>query len=396
MELKTRIVLRNDSTANWLANESQVLLKGEVGIEFLPDGKAKMKVGDGTKTWAQLDYFGDDSLTGDNLSVEVADGVISIKGFKEAVTGAQLIKGADGTLSWQSPDTTTEGLAATIEVLKSDVSNLQAVVGEDANGETPATGLFALINEKADIDDVYTKDEVKATIQQVKYEIFDKPANTIVDYRDKEIRVMCPADTVWELQNVGASGDSSKYYISLKAYAPNESVVSFKEDLAQIISDETMYFFEGNDFAGIDEYGRKYSIVWLPVAGYDAATQTWTYYGANSATSKYIGWHYTVAWYDADGNMVGTDTIRINLSNEDCHNTVEPFYMNGVVKEVSLNGTLLDIVNGRVDITAPISSDEQDKVSIAEDGTMEVNSLNVSKLIQTEGEELILNGGSSK
>lgn len=55
--LKTRIVLRNDSTSNWLTNESQVLLKGEVGIEFLADGKVKMKVGDGTKTWAELDYF---------------------------------------------------------------------------------------------------------------------------------------------------------------------------------------------------------------------------------------------------------------------------------------------------------------------------------------------------
>lgn len=57
-ELKTRIIIRNDSTTNWLTNESVVLLKGEVGIEFLSQGKAKMKVGDGVKTWAQLPYFG--------------------------------------------------------------------------------------------------------------------------------------------------------------------------------------------------------------------------------------------------------------------------------------------------------------------------------------------------
>lgn len=57
-ELRTRIVLRNDSTANWLANESVVMLKGEVGIEFLANGQAKMKIGDGVKTWAQLPYFG--------------------------------------------------------------------------------------------------------------------------------------------------------------------------------------------------------------------------------------------------------------------------------------------------------------------------------------------------
>lgn len=59
-QLNTRIVLRNDTTANWLASSSQVLMKGEVGIEFLADGKVKIKIGDGTKTWSELDYFGSD------------------------------------------------------------------------------------------------------------------------------------------------------------------------------------------------------------------------------------------------------------------------------------------------------------------------------------------------
>ena len=57
-ELRTRIVLKNDSTTNWLTNESTVLLKGEVGVEFQVDGKTKIKIGDGIKTWAQLPYFG--------------------------------------------------------------------------------------------------------------------------------------------------------------------------------------------------------------------------------------------------------------------------------------------------------------------------------------------------
>ena len=56
--LNTRIVIRNDSSVNWLTNKSAVLLKGEIGIEFLANGKVKMKVGDGTKTWEQLPYFG--------------------------------------------------------------------------------------------------------------------------------------------------------------------------------------------------------------------------------------------------------------------------------------------------------------------------------------------------
>ena len=54
----TRIVLRNDSTAKWLENKDQVLLKGELGVEFEADGGVKIKIGDGTKTWEQLEYFG--------------------------------------------------------------------------------------------------------------------------------------------------------------------------------------------------------------------------------------------------------------------------------------------------------------------------------------------------
>lgn len=59
--LNTTIILRNDLTANWLVNSSVVLKRGEVGIEFLADGKVKMKIGDGEKTWAQLSYFGGES-----------------------------------------------------------------------------------------------------------------------------------------------------------------------------------------------------------------------------------------------------------------------------------------------------------------------------------------------
>ena len=46
-QINTRIILRNDSTANWNVNSDQVLLKGEVGIEFTESGKVKVKIGDG-------------------------------------------------------------------------------------------------------------------------------------------------------------------------------------------------------------------------------------------------------------------------------------------------------------------------------------------------------------
>lgn len=169
----------------------------------------------------------------------------------------------------------------------------------------------------------------------IAYEVSSKPTGTLVNYNGKEIRVMCPADTQWALQQVGANGDASKYYIGFKAYAPSSNINSFKESLAKTMTDQTMYYFVDNEFAGIDENGRKYSIIWLPVAKHND-DNTWTYYGANSTSDKLIGWDYCVEWYDNNGICVASDLIRINLSNEDIHSSIEPYYMSNYVTDDEL------------------------------------------------------------
>lgn len=171
-------------------------------------------------------------------------------------------------------------------------------------------------------------DEQNKTVEKVKYEITNKPVGTLVDYGEKEIRVMCPADTKWVKQNVGATGNANMYYMGFRAYAP-KGAVSFKEGDHGVIIDE-MFTFD-NDFAGTDEFGRNYSIVWLALASYDESSNTWTYFGAKSTVNKYIGWTYVVEWYNADGVIIESDSIRINLSNESCHSAIEPYYMNDAI-----------------------------------------------------------------
>ena len=60
-QIKTIIVLRNDSTAAW-TDSSAVLQKGETAIEFLKNGKVKMKVGTQEKgqLWKDAPYLGGD------------------------------------------------------------------------------------------------------------------------------------------------------------------------------------------------------------------------------------------------------------------------------------------------------------------------------------------------
>lgn len=161
-----------------------------------------------------------------------------------------------------------------------------------------------------------------------KYDISDTPIGTLVDYRDHEVRIMCPTDAEFKKQEVGTNGNANMYYMTFKAYAPNDAV-SFKEGDRGVIIDE-MHTFDG-PASGIDEFGRKYSVCWLALAMYDSTTDTWTYFGKNSTESKYIGWDYVVEWFDKNGVKIGFDSIRINLSNEDCHYVSKPYYMNEVI-----------------------------------------------------------------
>lgn len=244
-------------------------------------------------------------------------------------------------------------------ILKDEKADLTEIVADVAELETQlatkvsADEVDAKISKKADTVEVdakigkavtdtvananaYTDEKLEAALGEYlakKYEIAYKPEGTLVNYRDKEIRVMCPANTKWVKQSVGANGNVNMYYMGFKAYAP-ENAVSFKEDDQATIVDQTMYYFENNDFAGIDENGRKYSIVWLALASYDETADTWTYFGAKSSKDKYIGWYYSIEWYDSNGVLIASDCIRINLSNEECHSSIEPYYVSDMKKDI--------------------------------------------------------------
>lgn len=75
----------------------------------------------------------------------------------------------------------------------------------------------------------------------------------------------------------------------------------------------------------------------------------------------------------------------------------------GKIHEVKVNGQALINSDGSVNIGLATSesagvvvgSEAENKVKVDVDGTMEVNSLNINKLVQTEGEFLVLDGGDA-
>ena len=159
------------------------------------------------------------------------------------------------------------------------------------------------------------------TYEKVKYEIVDAPVGTLVDYKDDEIRILIPEDAKFTKQSVGVGGDPNTYYVTFKTYVYNDDVVGYKETLGGQTDPEILTDLKK------DEYGRRYQPTWLGVATYDEANDTWSYYGAKSSDGKYIGWDYTLQMYNADNVMIASDSVRINLSNKDCHYTVEPYYI---------------------------------------------------------------------
>lgn len=178
------------------------------------------------------------------------------------------------------------------------------------------------VAEKADAD------EVESSYEKIKYEITDVPVGTLISYHEDEIRVMCPTDAVWKKQTVGEGGDANKYYATFKTYVPNDEVVGYIEHLGDQVDSEILTTFS------TDKYGRRYQPTWLAFASYDESTDTWTYYGKNSSTNKYIGWDYQIDWYNADGVMIASDSVRINLSNENCHSSIEPYYVGKMMSEI--------------------------------------------------------------
>lgn len=272
-----------------------------------------------------------------------------------------------------------------------DIDNLKTLVGSDPIGNQIAeaiknSGHMSKTEAEATL---LSKVEAKATYERVKYEIADTPAGTLVDYRDKEIRVMCPANAVFTKQSVGAGGNVNKYYMTFKTYVPNDNIVGYIEHLGDQADAEILTSFS------TDKYGRRYQPTWLSLAEYDEATDTWTYSGKNSTTSKYIGWDYQIDWYDADGVMVASDCVRINLSNEDCHHNTEPYCMGKVVKGVSVNGTLLDMVDGKVDIAINNVIKTSDEIEVAEDGSLRIKAISFDKVMQAEDQEIVLSGGGA-
>lgn len=226
-------------------------------------------------------------------------------------------------------DTYTAGSG--IEIVNNVVS---VKLADITHGLVAVDGALSLTLATRNSDGAMSKEDKKAldaipyAYVARKYEITDAPTGTLVNYRDDEIRIMCPADATYTKQSVGIGGDANTYYVTLKTYAPGNDAVGYREHLGNQSDVEILTDIK------IDQYGRRYQSTWLGVAKFDETTGVWTYYGDRSSIDEMIGWSYRIDWYNNDEVKIYTDSIRINLSNEDCHNSAASASVHAVTTEL--------------------------------------------------------------
>lgn len=126
-ELKTKLIARNDTAANWVASDP-VLLRGELGVET---DTGKVKYGDGVKAWSALPYSvpmaADVSLSPiDGMAATTVQEAVA-ENFQSVVDGKMLLEAA---VSDKGGTVEKAGSVATFAELKAGVSSIAGGSGE--------------------------------------------------------------------------------------------------------------------------------------------------------------------------------------------------------------------------------------------------------------------------
>lgn len=329
---------------------------------------------------------------GDDKSVTVDDGIIKIVGFDTAEDGAQPRKKADGTIEWIKPDTTTvEGLQTLVSGLESDVATLQS--------------------GKADKTEVYTKDEVDGILSSVyKYK------GTVATYSALPTE-NCVVGDVYNIEAADAAngikaGDNVAWNgtgwdvlggtVDLTAYALKTDLdgkvdkhgtdrlitaeeVALLDTLKDLTGAEQVNVIDG--VSGEFEISDDGKVLSVKEIAQDKIT------GLTDALASKV---------DAeDGKGLSTNDLTDELAEKLAG--IESGANANVIEVVKLNGEALEITDKGVNIPVVteggagvvVSSNDENKVKACSDGTLEVNSISIDKIVQSDDETLILDGGSA-
>lgn len=300
------------------------------------------------------------SLTADGTSIAIVDGQVQILGFAAAETGAQPRKKADGSIEWIKPDTTTvEGLQTAVEGLESDVESLQTAVGNvytKSEVDSKVAGVYHYKGSVATYGDLPSADVAAGDVYNVAA-------------ADAEHDIKAGDNVAW----TGTAWDVLAGTVDLSGYA-TAAALDGKVDKVEgkQLSTEDYTTEEKTKLSGIAEGAQVNAI--------------------DAVSSEFV--------INPDGKTLSVQAIDMDKITglSDALAARE-----NVIEAVQVNGTALSVSEKTVNIplaTADAvglvkSASAENTVAVGADGTMTVNDINISKLTQTSGDVLVLDGGSS-
>ena len=192
------------TTSEWESHKSAVLPKGLPAFEALDDGKTKVKVGDGVKTWENLPYIGGDEyvLTKENIiaaleftpadqaKVGVAGGIASLDAqgkvpanqlpsFVNAIIEvADITQEGDGEEGKIYVDLKTDKTYRWSGTRYTEISASDIVTKSDQNGYIKVNGQQVQVYDLAqDMDSELSAESEKPVKNSVLKAEFDKKVN---------------------------------------------------------------------------------------------------------------------------------------------------------------------------------------------------------------------------
>lgn len=361
------------------------------------------------------------TVLGDGKSITVVDGKVQLLGFSEAQPGQQPRIGAGGSLEWYTPDASTvEGLQQTVGQLQTDVSELQSDVGT----------INDTLETKANVSDVYTQTQTDEKIAAAISSTY-KPSGSV-----EFASLPTPsADNLGNVYNVTDAFTAGATFIASEQGQkyPADTNVAVVEVEGQYYFDALSGFVDltgylttteaAGTYATITQLGNKVD----KVSGSSLVQDTLITKLTNLLNIQSVADGQLAVSPEGQLSVVSiaqsqvaglTDALagKVNtvagkgLSTNDFTtplleklNGIEAGAEVNVIESISLNSVPLEISGKAVNIPIAttgalgvvLSSTAENAVTVRANGAMEVNSINVNKLVQTEGENLILNGGNA-
>lgn len=350
----------------------------------------------------------------DGKSITSSAGILALKGFSSALTNQQVRVGENGELEWFTPDNSA------VEDLQTEVGQLQTAVD----------GINTELANKADTNDVYTKTETDAKIDAAISGVYTPTgssdfanlptpgANNLGDViivndgfttDDKFVTPgqEYPAGTNVVVVKTGSNPDTYKYEILSTAVdltdylTKTEASTTYltKAEAENKVDKKTGYSLiqdtlitKLNGLADIKSVSNEFTLseegqLNLTSVSQDKVTDLTT--ALDSKVDK------------VEGKGLSTNDFTNELKTK--LDGIQAEAQTNVLESVKLNGQALPISEKAVDISVASftvlgivkGTDAENGVVVNDDGTMVINKLNVNQLVQTEGDELILNGGNS-